>query len=343
MGKGGMTGTHTVGHGKQHAVLTVATVLVICVVSAAMFLDHRVSRATRVVPRTTCSTNATSAPIRMPGSATVCPHAGPAWRTSQKRRLEPYVRYVFVCGTGSTSRVPIHLKNVTGVELWKAGLPRGEHILHDHNRTLHVVVGDTTHDVCVDEGDGWCARTLAQEIQCRVRALSSGLEAFTATVDLRRSRMRFTNPGAFSIYGGMAHVLGFRGTTHAKATEESGCDPANPMYQLTGAARLDLAGPRYVDVTTAELASDHTGGVLAQIALSPGLPIVHYAGECTHFRGFQRPRHLSTLSVSFTAREPWHTGAARLYGFNGMHWSLTLAVHGLRWSLPWSAVVDAPS
>ena len=82
--------------------------------------------------------------------------------------------------------------------------------------------------------------------------------------------------------------------------------------------------------------------MLAQLALSPGLPIVHYTGECTQFRRFQRPLHLTTLDLSFTVNNGDATGH-RPYAFNGMHWALTLVVHGVRWQLPWSAVVDTPS
>ena len=263
------------------------------------------------------------------------PTAQPTWRTSAKRRLEPYVRHIFVRGSASMVTVPVHLKNVTGVELWKAWVPRGEHALHKHNNTLSVTVevpcagGEpvpTAYTVRVDEGE-WCAQTLAVELQRLVRATCVHCTAFTAHVNPRRGRMCFTNTEPFSLRGSMVHALGFADTT-ATAREHE------------GSARIDLAGVRYIDIRTSELGRDHSDGVLAQVALSPGLPIVHYTGECTHYRGFQRPLHLTTLTVGFTACDP--SSGKRPYMFNGMCWSLTLVVHGVRWRLPWSAVVDTP-
>ena len=152
------------------APIVLVVAVIVCIV-AATFVPHtrpapppgvqlrrRLGAADRAANRATDRARNRATALAAP------PACAPKWRTSTKRRLEPYVRHLFVRGSASYVTVPVNLKNVTGVELWKAWVPRGEHALHGRNNTLTITVardnndgggdgGDTEHTVRVDEGE----------------------------------------------------------------------------------------------------------------------------------------------------------------------------------------------
>ena len=287
-------------------------------------------------------------PVRLLQQAPHAPKPGPV---APCRETERFVREVFFHGTGP-ARGPLVCKNVVAVELLRAGIPRGEHVVHAENnwRDIDVDVGGGVtrcHGIALDIGDGWTAPAVVTWLQEKIRALDPALATFEASLLLRTSALRLQNPHTFTLRfatgphadRSIAVPLGFAPDTDAVArpVAVATCGLHAGWHVLTG-HRIDLSGPRFLDVRTKELATEHTDGVLAQIPMVPGQPVGTYDGSTNRYvRYFRRPIHLEQLSLEFTTFCPGRARSGdphRPYDFNGLYYNLTLAVYTHRWRLP---------
>ena len=259
------------------------------------------------------------------------------------------LRHVFFMGTDSERfEVPVHMKNVIGIELMRCNLPRGEYVVHDGNRFLDVRAtgaggGDEgIFTASLDAGDGYTAKTFITALQQRVRALSNYFEDFSLAIDLRQSRVVVTNSGPFELLfatgpnaGRSMYVeLGFRNTVDvASAGTENRC---------MGEFRIDLSGVRFLEFTTEELTTaGHQDGVLAQIAMGPVSPLVEFNENNPRqmMRRFSNPLHVRTLTMSIRSLRQGQA-IKRPYNFHGLFFQLTLAVFVLKHKIPFSAIID---
>lgn len=256
--------------------------------------------------------------------------------------------------------LPLHINNVVGLELMRAWVPRGEYVINDHNQWLdfRTIDGTTVSDgtdgatvsVSLDMGDGWSARNVVSCLQQHLRDMDIvGLKCVHVELLLRTSQVRFRNPTPFTLAFGtgpnsskcMAEILGF---PHGEdVSSRACCDSDNDdgcCFEITAPFRMNLSGVRYLEVRTDEMALEHTDGVLAQIAMSPQLPVVHYSAQdiIANMRMIRYPVVLRELKLTFTTRDTM--GIPRPYDFNGMYYNITLAVYALRQNIPWKPIVE---
>jgi len=287
---------------------------------------------------------------------------------------EVYVKHVFFSGRGNNVIVPIDGTYVVAVELVRAWIPRGEYVIHDWNCWLDLEVAGEHHSVAMAVGDSWDANTLLAELQCLVRRTVASLPQFNASIDRHTGIVRLAAEAPFTarFYSGphatrsLASVLGFASTSDTPSHEDLAADP-HVRHQLHGQWRTDLSGARFIDVRTKELTLEHTDGVLAQVAVDPTQPVVHFdpPGGVT-VRRFAHPlpslRKLTLAFETFDAKAAsivaetrrrrnindaavvndlnGITGDRRPYTFNGLMYNVTIAVHMLRWKTPDANIRD---
>ena len=241
-----------------------------------------------------------------------------ATKTAKSTKVQPgtvcNTELLFLSGTSSETTVDILRKNVVGIEVSRAWFPRGEHLVDLYNDTLQLCFEDGDVKASIPVGSHYTICSVLVAIQDSVRA--KGHPTFTSTFDETRSIAEFTNDRVFSIKPTpLSRMLGFQ-------------DPGPMALTTTAAGRCDLAGARYIDLTTN--LGEHSSNVLAQVAMSPAEPIVLYEPR-VYVRTFA-PRMVKRLDLHFSVDE---NGSRRPYQFNGLQWHVTLLVKTL--------AVDAPS
>ena len=91
---------------------------------------------------------------------------GPSWRTNRSRTSEELMRHVFFTGNQSESfTIPVHMKNVIGVELMRCNIPRGEYVVNETNHFFDIRASaplqapEGVFEIGLDIGDGYTAKT----------------------------------------------------------------------------------------------------------------------------------------------------------------------------------------
>lgn len=331
---------------------TLGYVLLAAVTVAALYLyvAEEMTRRRRPRPVALEETDAPAAPggPQDAPSVALVPR-GPSWRTERSRQPEEMLRHVFFMGNVSEGFViPVHMKNVIGVELMRCNLPRGEYVVNDGNRFLDLRATGASagtegvFTVSLDVGDGYTAKTFITALQQRVRATSNYFEDFSLAIDLRQSRAVSTNGNPFELLfasGPNAHrsmyvELGFGNAADAVS---AGAD-----NRITSDFRVDLSGVRFLEFTTEELGTvGHQDGVLAQIAMGPVSPLVEFSETNPRqiMRRFSNPMHIRTLTMSIRSLRQGQS-VLQPYEFHGLFFQITLAVFVLKHKIPFESIID---
>jgi hypothetical protein len=255
------------------------------------------------------------------------------------------LRHVFFTGNESERFVvPVHMKNVIGVELMRCNLPRGEYVVNERNRFLDLRApgADAVFTASLDVGDGYTAKTFITALQQRVRETSNYFEDFSVAIDLRQSRAVMTNSSPFELLfasgpnapQSMYVELGFGNAADAAS---EGVD-----NRITSDFRVDLSGVRFLEFTTEELVTaGHQDGVLAQIAMGPVSPLVEFneTNPMQMMRRFSNPLHIRTLTMSIRSLRQGQS-VRQPYEFHGLFFQITLAVFVLKHKIPFQSIID---
>lgn len=245
-------------------------------------------------------------------------------------QLETHVQHVFHHSSESCVDIPLgHLNNVVGIEVIRAWIPNREPLIQRHNDRFQYSLGDCVVEVTVPPfppcpNQEWGATNLTKWLD----------ETLPMSCTMTRDNFiefRHTAPFRVVVASGpragrtVGQLLGFLDDVDA---EERPCG----AYVARGGHRSDMSGPRYLDIRT-QLTSQHTNGVMAQIAMRPDVPIIHFEPTHTPVRYFIPISVIPKLRVEMRVVDPQRARAGlndRPYEFLGMCWHLTLAVYTSR-------------
>jgi len=237
------------------------------------------------------------------------------------------VHYIFVDqqnydATTAKLSVVVNLRNVTGLELHDAAMPRGAYTINSFNNQLTInSVANGDEEVTLDEGD-YTASELQAELNTKCVATSAissvGYDAktqkFTFTGDAQDIAVKF--PETL-----LAYTLGF-GTVSiwpARDTDDNIVRTATVVSRY----RCDLFGGRYLRVQCDTLRHSYGNTtIVAQSALANDITFVRHATD--HLRTFVEPKQLNTLSMDLKVVAPNNT--TRNYDPNGVAFNMTFIV-----------------